>query len=166
MAVREIRQTMTNKLDHAALNAFIVKAKAATYVGDGAPGASSRPASHDLSFQDGEWSYLDSYFGGSDFIGQEAVYCKGQPVWAMNYYGRLLHPEQITAAEAGQTIKASLSAMYKAGRFLGGFQHTVGNRTYTDTSTGDVTCFTGQEWITQNGLRVYELVYHGGLIKD
>jgi len=157
---------MTNKLDHEALNAFIVRAKASTYVGDGAHSASSRPASHDLSFQDREWRYLDSYFGGSDFIGQEAVYFMGQPVWAMNYYGRLLHPEQISAAEAGQIIKASLSAMYREGRFLGGFEYTIGERTYTDTSEGDVTRFTGKEWIAQNSVRVYELLYHGGLIRD
>ena len=56
------------------LNYFIVKAKAATYVGGGARGAACRPGSHDLEFADGDWSYLDSYFGGRDFIGEEVVY--------------------------------------------------------------------------------------------
>jgi hypothetical protein len=147
------------------LGAFIVKAKAATYVGDGEKSPSCRPASHDLQFQDGDFAYLDSYFGSADFIGEEVIYYKGEPVWAMNYYGRILKPDMIEAAEAGSIIKQSLSAMYKEGRFLGGFEYDTGDGIYTDTSEGDVTLFTGKEWITRQGVIVYDLVYHGGLIK-
>jgi hypothetical protein len=148
------------------LNTFIVRAKAATYVGGGAKSLSRRPGSHDLEFQNGSFAYLDTYFGGADFIGQEAVWFEGRPVWAMNYYGRILKPSLITAAEAGQMIQKSLSALYQEGRFLGGFEHTLGQDTYVDTNEGDVTSFTGKEWITRDGVKVYELVYHGGLIKD
>ncbi len=147
------------------LTAFIVRAKAATYVGGGARNLSRRPGSHDLEFHDGSFAYLDSYFGGTDFIGEEAVYYESQPVWAMNYYGRILEPTLITAAEAGQIIQASLTQMYKQGRFLGGFTHSVANSTYVDTSEGDTAAFTGKEWIVRGDTRVYELVYHGGLIK-
>ena len=149
------------------LNAFIVKAKAATYVGDGEKAESCRPGSHDLIFEQTPFFYLDSYFGGSDFIGQEVAYYKGKPVWAMNYYGRILVPEKITAAEAGGVIKESLSKMYTdEGRFLGGFEHATGDFRYTDTSQGDVASFTGKEWISRNTEKVYELDYHGGLIKE
>jgi len=135
-------------------------------VGDGAKSPSCRPASHDLQFRDGDFFYLDSYFGGADFLGQEVVYYKDEPVWAMNYYGRILEPDMIEAAEAGRIIQQSLSAMYEEeGRFLGGFEYDTGDGTYTDTSEGDLTHFTGKEWITREGVRVYELVYHGGLIK-
>ncbi len=147
------------------LNRFIVLAKAATYVGGGKKAESSRKSSRDLAFQDGDFSYLDSYFGGTDFIGQEVVYENDEPVWAMNYYGRILAPEKITSAEAGQIIKASLSKLYEEGRFLGGFTYAVGAFNYTDTNQGNPQSFTGQEWITRDGVKVYELVYHGGLIK-
>lgn len=148
------------------LHAFIVRAKAATYVGGGAKIQSCRPASHDLQYTEGEWKYLDSYFGGSDFIGEEAVWHTGSPVWAMNYYGYILEPDLITPAQAGQMIKASLSRMYTENRFLGGFQYSEGDFTYIDTSHGDFSRFTGREWIQRNGKKAYELVYHGGLIKD
>jgi hypothetical protein len=148
------------------LTAFIVQAKAATYVGGRAPGTSGRPASHDLQFRDGNFAYLDSYFGGADFIGQEVVYYADRPVWALNYYGRILEPARISPAETGQAIQASLFQMYQQGRFLGGFEHVTPWGTYVDTSHGDVTSFTGQEWIMREGVRVYELVYHGGLIKE
>ena len=156
---------MDTKFSLQQLKQFIVWAKAATYVGSGEKAESCRPGSHDLKFQEGAFSYLDSYFGGTDFIGQEVVYYADEPVWAMNYYGRILEPEKISAAEAGQIIKESLSLMYKEGRFLGGFEHQTGNGNYTDTSQGDLESFRGLEWITRENVRVYELRYHGGLIK-
>src|SRR5512134_830399 len=109
-------RTMITDIDK--LNTFIVRAKAATYIGDGEKATPCRLGSHDLRFADGEWAYLDSYFGGTDFIGEEVVYFAEKPVWAMNYYGRILREDLITAAQAGQMIKASLSLMYKEGRFL------------------------------------------------
>jgi len=148
------------------LHTFIVRAKAATYVGGGAKIPSCRPASHDLQFMDGDWAYLDSYFGGTDFIGEETVWHAGKPVWSMNYYGYILKPELITAEQAGHMIKASLSRMYTENRFLGGFQYSEGNFTYFDTSEGEVSHFNGREWIECDGIKAYELVYHGGLIKD
>ena len=147
------------------LREFIIKAKAATYVGDGKKAKPCRVGSHDLAYQEGAYRYLDSYFGGTDFIGQEVVYYEEQPIWAQNYYGRVIEPNKITASEAGKIIKESLSRMYQEGRFLGGFEHSEEGSIYTDQSKGDVRSFTGKEWITRDGIKVYELDYHGGLIK-
>jgi hypothetical protein len=148
------------------LEKFIVRAKAATYVGSGAHSPSHRPGSHDLEFHEDPFAYLDSYFGGSDFIGEEMVYYHDQPVWAENYYGRILTSASISAAEAGQVIKESLTRMYREGRFLGGFVHTTTYGVYHDSNQGPFTCFTGREWIVRDGSVVYELHYHGGLIKE
>ena len=149
------------------LYTFIVQAKAATYVGDGIKCLAHRPGSFDLEYHDGLYSYLDSYFGGADFLGQEVVYFKSRPVWVMNYYGRILKPELISAAEAGQILKESLSLMYREGRFLGGFEHsTLDGSIYTDTSQGKIGSYTGREWITRQNVKVYELIYHGGLVKE
>jgi len=147
------------------LHNFIVSAKAATYVGDGEQTESSREDSHDLLYEERDFRYSDSYFGGSDFIGEEVVYYQNHPVWGMNYYGVVLKPEEITAAEAGKMIKASLSRMYAEDRFLGGWSYTEGDLLYHDSSEGDLSHFIGYEWIEKNGEKVYELFYHGGLIK-
>lgn len=148
------------------LEHFIVKAKAATYVGGGQKLLPYRLGFKDLQFFEADWAYHDSYVGNTDFLGQEVVYFRRQPTWAMNYGGRVLRNDLITAAEAGRMIMESLSRLYQEGRFLGGFCHTAGELTYTDTSTGDVRSFTGQEWIERNGIRVYELVYHGCLVRE
>ena len=83
----------------------------------------------------------------------------------MNYFGYIVHPELLTAADAGQMIKASLSQMYKEGRFLGGLHNQANQLIYVDNNEGKVDHFTGREWIERNGILVYELIYHGGLIK-
>jgi len=154
---------MTEMIDR--LNDFLVRAKAATYVGSGRESISCRPGSHDLEFRNGAFHYLDSYFGGADFIGEEVVYFEDKPIWAMNYYGHILAPDRITAEETGQLLKKSLSQLYQQNRFLGGFEYADGRDMYNDTNEGDITTFAGKEWIERDGVRVYELVYHGGLIK-
>jgi hypothetical protein len=147
------------------LYAFVVRAKRATYVGSGVKLLPYRLGSHDLQFFEGNWAYHDSYLGESDFIGQEAVYYRRQIVWAMNYFGRILNPGRITSAQAGAMIKTSLTKMYAEERFLGGFEFQDGVCRYVDTSEGDIQFFTGREWISLQDEIVYELVYHGGLIK-
>lgn len=148
------------------LNTFIVAAKAHTYAGNGKASLSYRPKSHDLQFHEGDFSYLDSYFGGTDFLGQEVVYFQGEAIWAMNYYGRILASDLINSSEAGKIIKESLTELYKLKRFLGGFEHTTALGIYTDTNEGTVESFTGKEWISKANTKVYELVYHGGMIKN
>lgn len=152
-------------MDIIALDRFIVLAKRQTYVGDGVKAVASRTGAHDLTFADGDWSYRDSYFGGTDFLGQETVWLRDEPVWAMNYYGYILRPDLIDANRAGTTIKAALSAMYGEGRFLGGFEWNGPHGIYRDTSTGDAAHFHGREAIAVGGVEAYALDYFGGLVK-
>ena len=70
---------------------FLLKAKKSTYAAKGAEVESSRPKSHDLKYQEDQLLYIDSYLGGENFAGEEAVWIKETPVWAMNYYGCLLY---------------------------------------------------------------------------
>lgn len=96
----------------AALDSFIVEAKAATYVGGGRTAPACRTGSHDVAYRRGPWRYLDSYFGGTDFAGQEVVWLSDEPVWAMNYFGRIVEHSLIDGERAGIVIKAALSKMY------------------------------------------------------
>ncbi|MEI2301694.1 DUF5680 domain-containing protein [Ensifer sp. MJa1] len=148
------------------LKDFIVEAKANTYVGDGMPRPSSRPGSHDIGYEKDNWRYLDSYFGGTDFAGQEAVWLDGEPHWAMNYFGRIIRPDLINAEKAGVVIKAALQAMYREKRhFLGGMELRHAHGYYIDSSRGDTGHFSGHETIFVDGEEAYELEYRGGLIK-
>ncbi|TPM38485.1 DUF5680 domain-containing protein [Mesorhizobium sp. B2-3-4] len=147
------------------LETFIVEAKSATYVGGGSPSPSCRTGSHDICYKRGAWRYLDSYFGGTDFLGQELVWKNDDPIWAMNYYGRVLEPELIDATAAGAVIREALSALYGLGRFLGVFEYTVRQYRYVDNSNESVEGFRGIERIYVEDREVYRLEYHGGLIR-
>ena len=133
--------------------------QAATYVGGGTRSLSYRPALT-TSVPRGWLLLPGQLLWRADFIGQEVVYFEGRPVWAVNYYGRILDTARIEAQEAGQVIQHSLSEMYRQGRFLGGFEHTVGAYTYVDSSEGAVDSF-GARRIMRDGVVVYRLVYHG-----
>ena len=152
-------------LDLTALHAFIIRAKAATYAGSGQKLLPYRLGSHDLQVYDGDWAYHDSYLGESDFIGEEIIYYQRQVVWGMNYFGYILQPDRIRSAQAGHVIKVSLMRLYQEGRFLDGFEYTVDDLHYVDANEGDFQLFRGREWIEREGQIVYELYYHGGLVK-
>lgn len=146
------------------LTAFIVEAKAKTYVGDGSPRPSCRQGSQDIGYERDAWSYLDSYFGGTDFSGQEVVWHDGIPVWAMNYFGKVFAPDLIDGSRAGSVIRDALTAMYSQGRFLGGMRYEHAHGLYVDTSEGQTTGFSGREVILVNSREAYALDYRGGLV--
>ncbi len=149
-----------------ALEQFIIEAKAASYIGGKEKEAvSSRRAAHELTYDRGPFRYLDAYYGGTDFIGQEVVWKSDDPIWALNYYGRILDPERFDGERAGAVIKKALSALYQENRFLGGFSFQHPHGEYTDESVGDVASFQGVERIHVDGRLAYRLDYHGGLIK-
>ena len=72
--------------------AFLLRAKRSTYAAHAPEGTPCRPGSRDLSYAEGSMSYLDSYFGGNSFHGQETVWESGRAIWCMNYSGRTLAP--------------------------------------------------------------------------
>ncbi len=149
-----------------ALHAFIIRAKSASYVGSGQHLLPYRLGSQDLQFFDGDWAYHDSYVGNNDFMGEEVIYYQRQVVWGMNYFGYILQPDRISSAQAGHVIKVSLTHLCQEGRFLGGFEYPVDDWHYSDTNEGDFQLFHGKEWIEREGQIVYELLYHGGLVKN
>ena len=128
--------------------------------------APSRPGSRDIGYERDRWRYLDSYFGGTDFAGQETVWQEEEPRWAMNYFGRIIRPDLIDGEKAGLVIKAALRAMYQEKRhFLGGMEFRHAHGYYIDSSRGDTGHFSGHEVIFVDGEEAYELDYRGGLIR-
>ena len=139
--------------------------KKATYVAGGAKDASSRLGSHDLSFTDGDWSYRDSYFCGTDFLGQETVWFTTEPVWSMIYYGYILRPDLIDGDRDAQTLRAALSGEHAQGRLLDNFEWSGPHGHFSISSAGTIEHFKGRETITVNGTVAYALDYMGGVVR-
>ena len=49
---------------------------------------STRLNSHDFTYSNGPYTYHDTYVGGEQFAGEEAILYVGKSQYAMNYIGR------------------------------------------------------------------------------
>jgi hypothetical protein len=142
---------------------FLFRAKRGTYAAHGAESTPSRPNSHDLYYRENDLLYIDTYLGGYDFAGQEGVWETDQPLWAMNYYGRLLvsdFPEGLP-----DFLKAALREISGQAPFRGPRFHQLGEYKYHCSWQGELGFFSGNETIEYQDNRVYELLFHGGRIR-
>ena len=150
------------------LERFIIKAKANGWVGaepGGKKVSPSRLGSLDVTFEDGDFFYQDSFVGLSDFCGQEHICYKGEPVWSQAYYGCIVRDDLIDAAHTVEVLRAALGAMYREGRFLGSFEFPHGEYIYQDKNDGSILNFSGQEEIRIRGEVAYRLQYFGGFVR-
>ena len=139
---------------------FLIRAKQATYAGNGKHTGPCRPNSHDLPYQEDNLYYYDTYLGGSNFIGEEAVWNDGVPCWAMNYSGRLLDKSFSFDFLKEALLHASSAQPYRGPSF-----YQNGDYTYKCTINGNFEWFYGYEEIFYLSRKIYECHFHGGLVK-
>jgi len=141
---------------------FLCRAKKNTYAANGNSEdvESSRQCSRDLFYGDGKYEYLDSYFGGERFIGEEVLYVNKAPFWAMNYSGRVLDRNF-----SGDFLKECLTAVKSDKPYRGPEILQNGNFTYHCNVKGEFDWFQGEEQIFFQNMKVYECLFHGGIIK-
>ena len=149
---------------------FLIEAKRRTYAAsDDADQAelahqpSSRPESHDLGYRQGDLFYLDTYLGGFSFIGEEAVWQAGQPVWGMNYYGTML--VEVIPEGFGAFLKQALRQVSQAAPYRGPEHYEQDSYAYACSWSGGLKCFEGRESISYEGQLIYTLSFHGGGIR-
>lgn len=142
---------------------FLLRAKQNTYAaGDAGKVEPSRKESCDLAYREGEWSYLDTYLGGFAFIGEEAVWKNGVPIWGMNYYGMMTIadvPEGFTKFH-----KDALMLIPAEAPFRGPAEFSRERFAYICRWEGDPARFSGDESISFDGQVIYVLTFHGGLV--
>ncbi len=139
---------------------FLMRAKRATYAGKGGETASSRPASHDLLYEEGPLKYIDTYLGGEAFAGEEALWQENVPFWAMNYVGRVTAP-----GFSGDFLKEALLRVPPETPYRGPAEYTDGVFIYRCTVNGLFDWFNGSETIEKDGVTLYECLFHGGSIR-
>ena len=120
----------------------------------------TRPASHDFRYENDRYMYHDTYVGGEEFAGEEAVWRDGVAIYAMNYMGRVLSDDF-----SGNFLKEALRAADEKMPYRGPELYQSGEYTYKCKVTGDITWFQGYEEIYKGDVKVYECVFHGGTIR-
>lgn len=139
---------------------FLCRAKKECYAGEGNKVTSSRPESLDYRYNEGEYSYQDSYFGGEKFIGEEVLYVKEKPVWSMNYCG-----QNLGEGFSGHFLKEALLLVPEEYPYRGPFVYKNGDYSYHCIVNGEIEWYQGYEEIFLLNRKVYECHFHGGLIK-
>lgn len=139
---------------------FLIKAKKSTYAGKGNETKPSRPNSHDLEYVEGELKYIDTYLGGENFLGEEALWKNDVPFWSMNYAGRVLSEEF-----SGSFLKEALRLVSKDNPYRGPIIYQRGQYKYHCVINGDFKWFQGYEEIYFNDNKTYECYFHGGEVK-
>lgn len=139
---------------------FRLEANANTYAAFLNEVTSTRMNSHDFHYEQGEYVYHDTYVGGEQFAGQEAIWRGGTAVYAMNYVGRVLDERF-----SGNFLKEALRAADEKNPYRGPDYYQSGNYIYKSNVTGNIEWFQGYEEIWCEEIKVYECYFHGGLMK-
>ena len=147
---------------------FLIEAKKSTYAkGTAEKIESNRLGSKDYEYKKGNMLYHDTYFGGTNFIGEEVVYIDNKIYWAMNYYGVTLD-ENLGEEAMDNALRPALMQVGVSENIIpvrGPREYKNGDFKYTFEVSGDLTNFSGIETIYKNDKKVYELKCNGGLIK-
>lgn len=152
--------TPTDENDMAALIQFRLKANVNTYAAFMNETDSSRYDSHDYKYEEGEYTYHDSYLGGEQFAGEEGIWKNGIALYVMNYLGRVLGDNF-----SGNFLKEALRAATMEYPYRGPEFYQSGEYTYKCHVTGDFSWFQGYEEIYCNEVKVYECYFHGGVMR-
>ena len=139
---------------------FRLEANVNTYAAFMNEAPSTRLDSHDFRYENGDYTYHDTYVGGEQFAGQEAIWKKGKALYAMNYMGRVLAKEF-----SGNFLKAALRAANHKMPYRGPEYFEDGEYIYKCSVNGDFTWFQGYEEIYWKDKKVYECYFHGGLTR-
>lgn len=121
---------------------------------------STRLNSHDFTYSNGSYTYHDTYVGGEQFAGEEAIWYEGRSQYAMNYIGRVLSQNF-----SGDFLKEALRKADKKMPFRGPEYYQSGQYIYKCNVVGDFSWFQGYEEIYCDNEKVYECYFHGGIMK-
>ena len=146
---------------------FLVKAKKGTYAnGDASKSPSSRLLSKDYHYEDGNFTYHDTYFGGVKFMSEEVVYYNDNILWGMNYYGVTLD-SSLTEEVMDKVLRVALMKVGEDKDIIpvrGPKEFINEDYLYTFNVEGDMENFVGTEQIYKDYKLIYELKCHGGFI--
>lgn len=160
------KRKRAKKMDN--IKEFLIESKKQTYANEKVEKvSSSRYGSKDYEYKKDNMIYHDTYFGGTNFIGEEVVYLDNEIYWAMNYYG-ITFDETLGEEAIDSTLRPALMLVGEDNNVIpirGPKEFINGEYKYTFEVEGDLDYFSGTEIIYKNDKKIYELKCNGGLIK-
>jgi len=158
-----VKEIITSqKTDDQVMKQFLFEAKKNTYAAGALEEKNpSRPNSHDLTYKDGDYFYIDTYIGSEIFSGEEAVWVNNRAIWAMNYHGRVVSQDF-----NGKFLKEALQKGSDQHLQRGPLVYKYKNYSYHCKYEGEFNWFQGYEEIFYETKKVYECYFHGGRVLE
>ncbi|MCL2575830.1 MAG: DUF5680 domain-containing protein [Defluviitaleaceae bacterium] len=150
-------------MDKAVVDFYKEAAKAARDAGFAGKIEPSRPNAYDFKYEQGNLVFIDSCLGSGKFAGQMGVWKNEQPVWALNYTGRV-----VALGFKGDFLNEALAQPLGDGELpvRGTSSYKNGDSEYKCDIKGDLSWFEGREEVYADGKLVFEMIFSGGEIID
>ena len=116
-----------------------------------------------IAYNKGDWKYHDNFFGGEPYGGREVVFYRGKPIWMMIYYGAITEMK-LDVKGLYRVLQKALRADPESNPFRGPKTFKDGQFSYNNNWKGGVESFSGKEFISYKGKRVYWASYLGGFV--
>ncbi|GMQ56064.1 hypothetical protein AN1V17_04560 [Vallitalea sediminicola] len=115
---------------------------------------------YDMQYSEGDFKYINKYHGREQFLGEELLRKDDNPIWGMNYNGRI-----IGEGFSEGFLKEALALVTKEHPYRGPMVYQNGQYKYHCIVNGEFQWFQGYEEIFFNDIKIYECVFNGGYIK-
>ena len=142
---------------------FLIEANLAGYGNPETKEVEAEDGGHIINYTSGDFHFCDYFYGGEPFAGQEAIYYKEKPVWAMQYRG-WVEPGVSNVHEVYGFLKRALLKTPAEHPYRGPEKLEEGAFIYQNVWQGNPENFQGEEVITHNNSKVYSARYFGGLV--
>lgn len=117
-----------------------------------------------ITYEAGELRYEDHYFGSRAFVGLEAVFAEGDPVWGMCYRGEPTAPD-VDHEPVYAFLRDALAAVPADRPYRGPESYVDEPFAYRAAASGDIGRVSGTETIEREGSVVYRGRFAGGRIE-
>lgn len=146
------------------LQQFLKKASSQTYAANNPPVKNpERPGFIELTFEEGNLSYRDSYTGHYRSAGSEVISYKGIPVWVSSYAGGMVAGQEKIAHQTFEFLKRAFLERDERS-FRGPSEFKDGDWLYIYQQSGSMADFYGYEEIYFQKELVFTHRIIGGLI--
>ena len=152
------------QIDLKKLQKFLTKASASTYAGNGEALKNPEKAGFiELVYEEGGFSYRDSYTGHFRSRGMELIRLNSQPIWASLYGGGMVKGKEKLADQTFSFLKKAF--LSRAGHSVRGpSQLKDSDWQYTYKQEGNLEEFSGHEEIYFKGDLIFFHRIIGGVI--
>ena len=155
------------KIDFYQLKKFLYNANKKGYAGDSIDINPQKPGFEETEYKEGDYLFHDSYIGHYFAPGQEVIYYKKEPIWAMAYAGGMKFKYHGNGEFTHETIiflKKALLAMDPEKPYRGPKKFKEGDWRYESELTGNIKDFIGNEKIYHKSVLVFEQNFIGGVV--